>query len=239
MSRIEMRWTGLLLLMMPMVIIVSWTGLMIRFEYPDILREPVEVILHKYREGGMTVKLYWTGMVVSSLLLIPIVMLLYRFTSHANRSLRLAAAGVGLSSAIFHIIGFSRWLFAVDELAAQYGKDSLTAGQKEAIEIIFNAFHTYLGVTVGETLGFVTMGVWAILSGVAFYQSGLVNKWAAFLSVGSGIGISAGVLEWTGFSFAAEINAYAYQIWILLIAYVGVTFLLVSSRYSKKARGRV
>lgn len=224
MNRLEIRILGILLLLMPLVITISWTGLMVQFEYPDILREPVEVILYKYHESGMTVKMYWAGMVLSSLLIIPIVMLLYRLTSYTNRSLSLAAAGVGLASAIFHVIGFSRWLFAVDYLAAQYmGMDVV---QKGTVDLIFTTLHLYLGVTIGETLGFITMGLWVILTAIALYRSGYFPKWAAFLSDLSGLGIMAGVLEWVGWSAAAEINAYAYQLWILIMAVVGIRFII-------------
>lgn len=226
MSRLEIRMTGTLLLLMSLLIIVSWTGLMIRFEYPDILREPVEVILLKVKEGGIAIRLYWVGMVVSSLLILPIVMLLYRLTSHVNRSLSLVAASVGLFSAICHILGFSRWVFTVDYLASQYNSTSIRSGQKEAIEIMFNTIHMYLGVTVGETLGFITMGVWAILISIALYQAKVIKKWLVVLSIASGIGIVAGILDWVGWSIAAEINAYAYQMWILIIAYLGVSFMI-------------
>ncbi|WP_253944878.1 DUF4386 family protein [Paenibacillus sp. NEAU-GSW1] len=98
--------------------------------------------------------------------------------------------------------------------------------KKEAVELVVNTLHQYLGVTIGETLGFTTMGVWAILTAIALYQSGYLPKWAAYLSDLSGLGIIAGVLEWAGSSIAVEINAYAYQLWILLLAGLGVSFLM-------------
>ncbi|MGO4373487.1 hypothetical protein AB4Z21_22520, partial [Paenibacillus sp. MCAF20] len=88
--------------------------------------------------------------------------------------------------------------------------------------------HLYLGVTVGETLGFVTMGVWAILMSVTLYQSGNIKNWVAILTIGCGIGILAGIFEWAGLSIAVEINAYAYQLWILIIACLGISFILRS-----------
>jgi len=228
MSHYEMRIFGVLLLLMPLLIVISWTGLIIHYDYPDILRAPVEVILYKYHEGGLTLRMYWAGMVLSSLLIIPIVLLFSRLTRQINPSLSLAAVGIGLSSAIFHVAGFSRWLFAVDYLAVQYtGYDIPTAAaQREAIGILFHTLHLYLGVTIGETLGFATMGVWAILIAVSLYRSGYLNVWLLVLSIGSGIGIMAGILEWVGLSIAVAINAYAYQLWILIIAYLGISFLL-------------
>jgi hypothetical protein len=228
MSRYEIRGFGALLLLMSLLIVLSWMGLIIHYDYPDILRAPINVILHKYHEGGLTLRMYWAGMVVSSLLIIPIVLLFSRLTSQINPSLSLAAVGVGLASAIFHLAGFSRWLFAVDYLAMQYvGHDSpATDTQREAIEILFQTLHWYLGVTLGETLGFATMGVWAILIAVSLYRAGYLNVWLLVLSIGSGIGIMAGILEWAGLSIAAAINAYAYQLWILIIAYIGFSFLL-------------
>jgi hypothetical protein len=227
MHRYVMRTTGILLLMMSLAIVISWTGLILRFEYPDVLRQSVDVILQSYHEGGVALRIYWAGMVLSSLLMIPIVMLLYR----TNRSLSLVAAGIGLGSAIFHILGFSRWLFTVDYLAAQYvGNESLTLAQQESIELMFQVLHSYVGVTIGETLGFVTMGVWAILTAIALYQAGYLPKWAAYLSDVSGLGILAGVLEWTGWHAAVEVNAYAYQLWILILACLGVYFIRRDNR---------
>ncbi|TMV48053.1 DUF4386 domain-containing protein [Paenibacillus mesophilus] len=225
MSRMEIRTAGIVLLLMPLLIIISWTGLMIRFEYPDILRQPVELIMQKYETGGSLVKLYWSGMVLSGMLIIPVVALLYRFTSAANRSLSMIAAGIGLASAVFHILGFSRWLFAMDFLAGQYTLASVTAGQKEAMETVFNALHMYLGVTIGETLGFLTMGAWVVLIAIALYQSDLMKLWITVVSVIIGFGIMAGTLEWTGLSVAAEINAYAYQAWIAILAGLGISFI--------------
>ncbi|QJD85657.1 DUF4386 domain-containing protein [Cohnella herbarum] len=227
MSRYEMRMMGILLLLMPLLIVISWSGLISRFDYPDILREPTSVILQQYDEGGITLKLYWAGMVLSSLLIIPVALSLYRLTNHANRSLSLTAAGIGITSAVFHVLGFSRWLFAVDYLAAQYvGTDRLSADQQWAIETSFNMLHMYLGVTIGETLGFLTMGIWAILTAVALYRSRYIHAALAVLSIGCGIGILAGILEWAGWSYAVEINAIAYQLWILIIAYLGITFIV-------------
>jgi len=226
MSRYGMRIMGMLLLAMPVLIVISWTGLMISFDYPDILRKPTATILQQFEEGGVTLRMYWAGMVVSSLLIIPIVMLLYRLTSPINRSLSLVAAGIGFASAIFHVVGFSRWLFAVDGLAAQYGdNEHLSPARREAIEVIFDALHTYLGVTIGETLGFATMGVFAVMTAFTLYQSGFIPRWAAALFALCGIGITAGILEWTGWSAAADVNAYAYQLWILILACLGVSFI--------------
>lgn len=227
MSRNELRAAGILLLLLPLTIVVSWTGLMIRFEYPDILRQPVEDILLAYRDGGWQLKLYWSGMAASSLLIVPVVMMFYRLTGQANRSLRLVSAGIGLSSAIFHVLGFSRWLFAVDFLAAQYSE---SPAQKETIEIIVQTLQMYLGVTVGETLGFATMGIWAVLTAIALRQSGWMPKWAAGLSIVSGLGIAAGILEWTGWPAAVEMNAYAYQMWLLILMCLAVSLLWKSRK---------
>lgn len=226
-------WAGIILLLVPVIIISAWTGLIIHFDYPEILRDSTERILQKYKEGGTLLKLLWSGMLLSSLLIIPVTAIVHSLSSSVNQSLRYTAFGFGLTTSIFHILGFSRWLFAVDYLANQYAESSMNEEHKTAIAYIFNTMHWYFGVTIGETFGFITMGIWAILFALVLYQSGYLKLWLLILSIISGAGVMAGTLEWAGWKLAAEVNAYAYQTWIFILAYIGVIFLVRSRDRTK------
>jgi hypothetical protein len=47
-----------------------------RFEYPDILRKPVEHVLRTFQEGGSTLKLIWLGLMLTAVFFAPTVVLL-------------------------------------------------------------------------------------------------------------------------------------------------------------------
>lgn len=219
---------GILLIAVSLLMAASWTGLMAAFDYPDILRQPVADILTKYADGGIALRLYWTGLAIGSLLIVPAAATLYLVFRKTERVVSLIGLSFGLLTALFHLLGFSRWMFMVDGLAQQYVDPLATAAHRDSIELIFSALHAYLGVTIGETAGFATMGLWAIMAGISWLLASPKWKWWGTLAIASGIGILAGVLEWAGWQAAVEINAWAYQLWIVLLIALGLRFLLRS-----------
>ena len=44
-------------------------------------------------------------------------------------------------------------------------------GSREAVDVVFQAFNRYLGVAVGEHLGYALTGAWTTLAGVALTQT--------------------------------------------------------------------
>ena len=53
----------------------------------------------------------------------------------------------------------------------------------EAIDVVFQAFNRYLGVAVGEHLGYALTGIWSLLAGFALLDSSAVADWLGVVGV--------------------------------------------------------
>ncbi len=69
--------TGLLLILTPILFMTAFTLLQMNFEYPDILRQPGIVVMKKFSAGGVELIANWYLMVISSILFIPISVMLH------------------------------------------------------------------------------------------------------------------------------------------------------------------
>lgn len=97
---------------------------------------------------------------------------------------------------------------------------------RDSAAIVFEAFHHYAGVAIGERLGFLFTSLWTILLCIAIIQTELVNPLFGWLGVIPAIGVLVGVLEETGFKTAGVINAISYILWSLWLIAFGVALLL-------------
>src|SRR5215211_8442431 len=117
------RVTGWLLVIGAVTFAVAATVLSSTFEWPDILREPPDVVLPAFVAGGTS--LVWSWFAVAwtyAILLVPILLLPAALGRRDDPVLR-AATFVGAASVLLALIGFLRWVFVVPALA-----DTYTAG---------------------------------------------------------------------------------------------------------------
>jgi Domain of unknown function (DUF4386) len=107
------RVTGWLFVVGAVAFAVAATVLSSTFEWPDILREPPEVVLPAFVDGGTS--LVWTWFAVAwtyAILLVPILLLPSALGRREDPVLR-AATFVGAASVLLSLIGFLRWVFVV------------------------------------------------------------------------------------------------------------------------------
>ena len=91
------------------------------------------------------------------------------------------------------------------------------------MEVVFQAFHRYVGVAIGEHLGTIFTCLWTILLCLATNpadRSGLSVVWLGMIP-------AIGVFEETGFKAAGAIDAIRYILWSLRLVALGITFLLL------------
>lgn len=222
----QRRLTAALLIIVPLAFTACFTLLQIQFEYPDILRQPTGDILAKFQRGGPALVGSWYAIALIAFLFIPLVVLAHQLIA-ARRPLGYLwlASTFGVLAGLVQTLGFLRWTFVVPQLAAQYLSPAASGAQREAIAVVFDAFHRYAGMALGEHLGFLATGLWTALIAAALVQSGLIKRWLGWIGAALAAGIMAGLLEPAGWAAAGAINAASYLLWALWLAAVGAALL--------------
>ena len=143
---------------------------------------------------------------------------------------------MGVLAAVVQFLGLVRWPFLVPYLARAVSDadDGTPAGvaRREAVEVVFQSFNRYLGVAVGEHLGYLFTGAWSVLVGVASLQSGAVPAWIGVVGIVIGALLAlcslefVGPFEREGWSLAATLTPIVYVAWSLWLVATGVALLL-------------
>jgi Domain of unknown function (DUF4386) len=200
-----------------------------RFDYPDILRKPAAEILERFRAGGASLVLLWWMFTLSGLLLIPAVVLL-------GQALGLTgivplAVTIGVLAGLVQMLGLLRWVYLVPSLARVNADRSVGDGQREATIAVFAAMHRYLGVGVGEHLGYLFTGFWSVLTGVAIVGSELMPTWIGWVGIAVGAGLIVGSAEFLGpneeggWPLAGAVIPILYIGWSIWLLVMGITLI--------------
>jgi hypothetical protein len=201
-----------------------------RFDYPDILRRPATEILERFRAGGSSLILLWWMFMLSGLLFIPAVVLLGQalgFTGVVP-----LAVTIGVLAGLVQMLGLLRWVYLIPSLARTNADPTLEGGQREANVAVFSAMHRYLGVGVGEHLGYLFTGLWSVLTGVAIVGTELTPAWMGWVGIVVGVGLIVGSAEFLGsneedgWSLAEAAIPVLYLAWSLWLLAMGVTLIL-------------
>ena len=218
--------TGLLLILIPIAFNVTFFLLQRAFEYPAILRKPTETILRRFQEGGVSLRRLWYAFTFSAVLFTPVPLLVQQvFQPDAPLYLTVGTT-IGVLAGAVQSLGLIRWPFLVPTLADIYADPKASQATREAVTVIFQAFHRYVGVAIGEHLGYIFTSTWTILVCLAMIQTEVLNPLWGWLGILPAIGVLAGVFEETGFQPAGMINAISYILWSLWLVAVGVSLLL-------------
>lgn len=223
---------GVLLIAVPIAFNVAFAALAAKFDYPNILRKPTAEVLARFSAGGSALVLLWWGFAMTAALLTPLAILVSVSLDGAAPAVLLVAAAVGVVASVVQFLGLVRWPFLVPYLARESAKPEITLARREAIDIIFQSFNRYLGVAVGEHLGFLLTGTWTALVGAAILQSSNVNGWVGVAGIVIGIALAlcslefVGPFEAEGWKPAAAATPFVYIVWSLWLVATGIAFLL-------------
>jgi hypothetical protein len=220
------RITGLVLIAVPIAFNVVFFALGRAFEYPDILRKPTDYILKRFAEGGARLVRLWYAFAVTALLAIPMALLFQLVFVQQRPLLATASAIIGVLSGLVQAMGLFRWTFLVPSLAAQYNAESATPATRDAVAVVFNAFHQYIGVAIGEHLGYLFTGAWTIIVSVMMFSSTIFSPLLGILGIVAALGIMTGLAEPAGWKPAGAINAISYIVWSLWLIVSGITLIL-------------
>ena len=221
---------ALLLIAVPIAFNVTFTLLARSFSYPEILREPAGTILTRFSAGGTTLVVLWWAFALTALAMVPLVVLMGSL--FASGPLRTLAIVTGLLSALVQTLGLMRWPFVVPLLARRFADASATQSERESAQLVFDALHRYLGVGVGEHLGYLLTGSWTILTGLLVIGSSVLPIWLGWLALPIGVAQLLGALEFVGanepkgWPVAERLTPITYIAWSLWLVACGVALLV-------------
>jgi hypothetical protein len=222
---------GLLLIVVSIAFNAAFALLAARFDYPDILREPTADVLAKFRAGGTPLVLLWWAFALTAVLMVPLVVLLSSAISDADSTLVRLAMTVGVLAAAVQFLGLIRWPFLVPYLARTAADPGASPARREAVDIVFQSFNRYLGVAVGEHLGYLLTGAWTTLTGVALTQTTAAPSWIGVLGIAIGPVLMLCSLEFvgrhepTGWKLAERLTPITYIAWSAWLIATGIALL--------------
>jgi len=225
--------TAVLSIAVPIVFNVAFFELGRAFDYPSILRRPADEILRRFAAGGAGLLLRWHLLFLSALAMLPLAVLL-AVVLDAGPVLTPLTMVVGIVAALVQAVGLARWPFAVPELARRYvAADGPNEEEtRRSIEVVFAVLHRYLGVGIGEHLGYLATGLWTVLVAGSILVGTVLPAWLAIAGVLIGLALLVGTLEFVGpnepegWALAGTIVPIAYIAWSVWLILLGV-FLFI------------
>jgi hypothetical protein len=227
--------TAALLVVAAILTNAAFTVLGSLFEYPDILKQPVDEVLAAFRGNQADVTVWFTVMALAAALFAPIAVGVGRLAP--GRAMRLAVP-VGIAAAVVQAVGLLRWPLLVPRYAeAATDADPAVAA---AARHSFETAHLVLGTLVGETLGYLLTGAWTVLVLVALHRT-LAGRWFTALGGVSAVLVVAGVLSPLGLPVVDDANFLGYILWSVWLL-VFASLIVVRGRTARatvtETRGR-
>ncbi len=223
------RTTGGLFVVGALAFAGAATVLSSTFDWPDVLREPADVVLPAFVAGGTS--LVWTWFATAwtyAILLVPILLLPAVLGRRSDPALR-AATYVGATSVLLPLIGFLRWVFIVPPLAGSYVTGDATT--RAAVDAAWTAQHQFGGSLLGEHLGQLLAIAWSITLSVVILRTRVLPRWLGV----AGLAVSAVYLLNQGDILATAVPGFpVWDLagllgsvgWGLWVAALGVVILL-------------
>src|SRR6185437_10420006 len=93
------------------------------------------------------------------------------------------AVTIGVLAGLVQMLGLLRWVYLVPALARAYADPALEPEQRDVQVAVSRALHQYLGVGVGEHLGYLFTGLWSVLIGIGVAQAAALRGWLGWPGV--------------------------------------------------------
>jgi hypothetical protein len=225
------RVAGALLIGVPIAFNVFFFALARLFDYPSVLRSPVGLVLSRFLAGGLRLKLVWYGFMLTAALFAPLAVLLGQVLARDDLQIVAVTTTIGVLAAVVQFLGLARWPFLVPALARAYESPDSSPATRDATAVVFDSFNRYLGVAVGECLGYLLTGAWTVLVGIAMLQSSVFEGWLAWPGIAIGALLVLGSFEFVGrfeengWKLAGTLVPIAYTAWSLWLIVAGVVLL--------------
>ncbi len=234
------RWTGWFFIAGALLVNIPYTLLITSFDYPDILRMPVEQILTRFQAGGSGLIFTWLAFAWVGLPLLLGAVMLKRALADEHAPFLETATTIGVTGFVAQVVGLLRWVFVVPLLARQYVDPASGAAAKAAMAVVFMAVHQYGGVVLGEHIGQFFTVVWMSMVSAILFRSARFPKWLAWLGwVASGVYLLAqGELLATvmpGFPVVGWAGLVGSLLWLAWMLALGIVLARAKEQAANRA----
>lgn len=177
----DRRLAGALLVAASALAAIGAVWLSVAFGWPEILDEPGSVALPRFADHAGAVRAAFFTLLISSALLIPAAVTLDRVlgpTVGGRISATRAVTVAGVVGAFSQVLGWVRWPVTVPHLADARAAAASDA-ERVAVDASYDVLNRYAGGALGEHLGWLFQGAWAV--GLAALLVGAVGvpRWFA------------------------------------------------------------
>src|SRR6476661_1123217 len=223
------RVTGALFLIGALSFAAAATLLSATFDWPDILRQPADVVLTKFAAGGPS--LVWTWFATAwtyAILVVPILLLPTALGRRDDAALWVASFA-GAISAVLALIGFLRWVFVVPPLARLYLEGD--TANRSAVAAAWLAQHQFGGALLGEHLGQLLGIGWSATLSIIVLRTRVLPRWlgavgllvSALYLFNQGDILATALPGFPVFDLAGLVGSTGWGLWV---AALGVTLIL-------------
>ena len=228
----EQTAAGVFLIVVPLLFNAGFALLAQRFDYPEILRRPTHEVLERFRAGGTGLVVIWWAFALTAVLFAALAVLFAIAIDDAATAVVVLGLVFGVLASVVQFLGLIRWPFLVPYLARVSSAAGADSPRGEAVDVVFQAFNRYLGVAVGEHLGYAFTGLWTILAGVGLLDSTVGTDWLGVIGIALGPLFLLSSLEFvggaedSGWKPAATLTPITYIGWSIWLIAVGVALLV-------------
>ena len=224
--------TAALLMTAAVLTNAAFTVLGMVFNYPDVLKQPVEEVLAEFRGSQNLVMFWFAVLALSAALFAPIAIGVGQLSSH--RVMRVAVP-VGIAAAVVQVIGLLRWPLLVPGFAADASSPDPAVAAPARDSVVLAP--RILGNLIGETRGYLLTAAWTLLVLVALGRS-FAGLWFIALGAASAVLVLAGVLSPLDLPVIDLANFIGYVLWSVWLVVFGL-LLLRQPRTGTAAPARV
>jgi len=218
--------TGALLVAASVLAAIGAAWLSTAFGWPDVLDEPGSTVLPRFLAAESAVRTAFSLLLVSSLLLIPAAIYLEQlFGDRPGPGVRVVTA-FGVLGGFAQILGWVRWPVTVPHLAAGYATSDDAA--RGAISASYDVLNRYAGGALGEHLGWLFQGLWAVGIAILLLRVTGIPRW--FAIVGLALSVLWLPMLWASGLFEAEwlapLGSTISAVWYLWLLALGVVLMV-------------
>lgn len=225
MNNKELNITGGLIFIHIIMMLTAGLILIFKFDFPDILRQPMEKTLALFHENrAWTVPAYYL-FTMTGISFMVVVLMLYKTLHFEKSTTGFLAVVFGVLFGLTSSLGFIRWPFLMQHLAGLVA-GGVSVVPLETIQLVYDSFHLYSGVSVGENFAFWFEFLWMFLVSTSMLsKADIFPKYIARTGQVLGIGMLVYSLEQFGgvFSYLGPINMIVHTAqlgWLLAISFL-------------------